>query len=116
MDSWLEINHDINQADVWALVTNSSWHSFARTYFGGGGFRSTDDNWTPVNNALDCGNIWSLALDAVETICAGTAGCGTRIYCSTDNGDSWTLANIGLTSTNVAAKDVSGAIDLPAVT
>ena len=30
------------------------------------------------------------------------------MYRSTDNGDSWTLANIGLTSTDVAALAVKG--------
>jgi photosystem II stability/assembly factor-like uncharacterized protein len=30
------------------------------------------------------------------------------VYRSTDNGDSWTLADIGLTSTNVAALAVNG--------
>ena len=76
----------------------------------GGVFRSTDngDSWTPVNNGLDCGNIWSLAINPVGTIFAGTAGCGTGVYRSTDNGDSWTLANIGLTSTDVAAPAVNG--------
>jgi hypothetical protein len=57
---------------------------------------------------LDCGNIWSLAIIPVGTIFAGTAGCGTGVYRSTDNGDSWTLANIGLTSTDVAALAVNG--------
>lgn len=68
-------------------------------------FRSTDngDSWTPVNNGLACGNIWSLAIHGNGTIFAGTAGCGDGIYRSTDNGDSWTLANTGLTSTDVAA-------------
>ena len=58
-----KINHDIIQVDVWALPTNSSWHIFAGTCFGGGVFRSTDKSWKPVNNALDCGNICSLAID-----------------------------------------------------
>jgi photosystem II stability/assembly factor-like uncharacterized protein len=98
------------ETDVRALATNSSGHIFAGTYFGGGVFRSTDngDSWTPVNNGLDCGNIWSLAINPVGTIFAGTAGCGTGVYRSTDNGDSWTLASIGLTSTDVAALAVNG--------
>jgi len=56
-----------------------------------------------VNNGLDCGNIWSLAINENGTIFAGTAGCGDGMYRSTDNGDTWTLANTGLTSTDVAA-------------
>ena len=100
---------------LWASATNSSGHIFAGTCFGGGVFRSTDDRWTPVNKALDC-NLCSLAIDPVETIFAETAGCGTRVYCSTDNGDSWTLANLGLTSTNVAEKICPVLLILPAVT
>ena len=77
---------------------------------GGVVFRSTDngDSWTPVNNGLDCGNIWSLAIIPVGTIFAGKAGYGTGVDRSTDNGDSWTLANIGLTSTDVSALAVNG--------
>ena len=56
-----------------------------------------------MNEGLDCGNIWSLAIHSGGTIFAGTAGCGTGVYRSTDNGDSWTLVNTGLTSTDVAA-------------
>jgi len=98
------------KTDVRALASNSSGHIFAGTYFGGGVFRSTDngDNWTPVNTGLDCGNIWSLAINPVGTIFAGTAGCGTGVYRSTDNGDSWTLVSTGLTSTDVAALAVNG--------
>jgi hypothetical protein len=89
---------------------HSSGHIFAGTYFGGGVFRSADngDSWTPVNNGLDCGNIWSLAVNPVGTIFAGTAGCGTGVYRSTNNGDSLTLINIGLTSTDVSALAVNG--------
>ena len=36
-------------------------------------------------------------------IFAGSAGCGTGVYRSTDNGDHWTLVNNGLTSTDIAA-------------
>jgi len=61
-----------------------------------------------VNNGLDCGSIWSLAINSNGTIFAGTAGCGTGVYRSTDNGDSWTLVNTGLTSTDVAALAING--------
>src|SRR5262249_38293613 len=40
-------------------------------------------------------------------IFAGTAGCGEGVYRSTDNGDSWTLANTGLTSTDVAGLGIN---------
>jgi len=76
------------QTDVRALAINSSGHIFAGTYFGGGVFRSTDDGgtWTPVNNGLECGNIWSLAINSSGEIFAGTAGCQEGVYRSTDNG------------------------------
>jgi hypothetical protein len=42
----------------------------------GGAFRSADNggSWTPVNNGLECGNIWSLAINSTFEIFAGTAG------------------------------------------
>jgi photosystem II stability/assembly factor-like uncharacterized protein len=61
-----------------------------------------------VNNGLECGNIWSLAVNrASGEIFAGTAGCGTGVYRSTDNGDSWALANTGLTSTDIAGLGIN---------
>jgi len=49
---------------------------FAGTNFGGGVFRSTDNrgSWTPVNNGLECGNIWSLVINSTVGMFAGTAG------------------------------------------
>jgi len=65
----------------------------------GGAFRSTDNvgSWTPVNNGVKCGNIWSLAINSTGEILAGTAGCEDGVYRSTDDGDRWVLANTGLT-------------------
>ena len=53
-------------------------------------------------------DVRAIAINPVGTIFAETAGCGTGVYRSTDNGDSWSLANIGLTSTDVAALAVNG--------
>jgi hypothetical protein len=60
------------------------------------------------NNGLIAMDVRAIAINPVGTIFAGTAGCGTGVYRSTDNGDSWSLANIGLTSTDVAALAVNG--------
>jgi hypothetical protein len=56
-----------------------------------------------MNNGLDCGNIRSLAINSAGTIFAGTAGCGTAVYRSTDNGGNRTLADTDQTSTDIAA-------------
>jgi hypothetical protein len=61
-----------------------------------------------VNNGQNCGLIWSLAINSQDHIFAGTAGCGEGVYRSTDNGDSWELANNGLTSTDVAGLGING--------
>ena len=60
------------------------------------------------NNGLIATDVRAIAINPVGTIFAETAGCGTGVYRSTDNGDSWSLANIGLTSTDVAALAVNG--------
>jgi hypothetical protein len=53
----------------------------------------------------------SRASKSGRAIFAETAGCGKGVHHSTDNGDSWTLADIGLTSTNVAPLAVNGSND-----
>ena len=45
-------------------------------------------------------------------IFAATAGCGEDIYQSTDNGDSRTLADTGLTSTEIARLGIDTSGDL----
>jgi photosystem II stability/assembly factor-like uncharacterized protein len=56
-----------------------------------------------VNTGLGCGNIWSLAINHLGHVFAGTAGCGAGVYRSTDDGTHWTLASEGLTTTDVGA-------------
>jgi hypothetical protein len=85
---------------------------------GDGAFHSTDnaETWTGINNGLTATNVRALAISPVDHILAGTFGGvfagtadgGTGMYRSTDNGDSWTPANISLTSTDVAALAVNG--------
>jgi photosystem II stability/assembly factor-like uncharacterized protein len=62
-----------------------------------------------VNNGLGCGTFASLAINPGGDIFAGTTGCGDGVYRSTDNGDNWTLANTGLTSTDVVALAINSA-------
>lgn len=56
-----------------------------------------------MNNGLTCKNVWSLAINPEDDIFVGTAGCGTGVFRSTDDGEHWTLVNNGLTSTDIAA-------------
>jgi hypothetical protein len=87
------------------LATNSSGHIFTGTYFGSDIYHPTDDSWTPINNALYCGNIWSRAIDPVETIfCRNSRIAERASIAPLITATGWTLANLGLTSTNVAAK------------
>jgi len=67
--------------------------------------RSTDSNWTPVNNGLECGNIWRINLTGENF--AGTAGCEDGAYRSTDDGESWALTNTSLTSTDIAGLGIN---------
>jgi photosystem II stability/assembly factor-like uncharacterized protein len=62
-----------------------------------------------VNNGLGCGTLASLAINPGGDVFAGTTGCGDGVYRSTDNGDNWTLANTGLTSTDVVALAIHSA-------
>src|SRR5882724_11792257 len=71
--------------------------------FGGAVFRLRDNggSWTTVNNGLACGNTHRRR-SIQRANFAATAGCGEDVYHSTDNGDSRTLADTGLTSTETA--------------
>jgi hypothetical protein len=84
---------------------NAGADIFAGVHTSAVGFAITDngDSWTPVDNGLGCGNVWSLGINPSGDSFAGTAGYGDGMYRSTDNRDSWNLANTGLTSTDVVA-------------
>jgi len=70
--------------------------------------RNNGDSWTPVSNGFGLRQHLISRDQSGRNYLAGTAGYGTGVYRSTDNGDSWTLTNIGLTSTDVAALAVNG--------
>ena len=56
-------------------------------------------------NGPDGGRVNSFAISETN-IFAGTSGAG--VFLSTNNGDSWTEVNTGLTSTNVYSLAISG--------
>ena len=69
-----------------------------------------------MNNGMGCGILALLAIKSGGDVFAGTTGCGDGVYRSTDNGDSWTLANTALTSTDVVAlaiNSINGRASLP---
>src|SRR6478752_3845490 len=55
--------------------------------------------WTEVNNGLFKGSIYSLATDGTHLF-AGAGGFlkPTGVFVSTNNGQSWSLSNTGLTN------------------
>ena len=57
-DSWAEINHDMIQTDVRALVTNPSGHIFAGTYFGRRRF-PIDRQWRQLEAGKQ--RVWTVA-------------------------------------------------------
>jgi hypothetical protein len=64
-------------------------------------------SWIPVNNDLDCGNIWSLANDPVGPIFPEPRLRNSRVW-PTDNGHTRTVGNKDWKSTDVAALAVDG--------
>ena len=66
------------------------------------------DSWAQINNDLDCDNDVRLSRSIrPELFLPEQPGVETGVYRSTDNGDSWTLANTGLTSTDIAGLGVN---------
>ena len=63
--------------------------SFARTYLGGGVFRSTDDGntWIERNNGLIATDVRAIAINPSNDIFAGTYGMG--MFRSSDSGQNW---------------------------
>jgi hypothetical protein len=71
---------------------------------GGSVWRSTNKGSTWTNTSIPNGKAWSLA--SIGT--AVFAGTENGIYMSTDNGDSWTEANAGLSGASAQAFAVNG--------
>ena len=106
-----KINHDMIQTDLHALATNPTGHIFAATYFWGRSF-PIDRQWRqvdPGNNGLECAATFGLSRSIrSELSLPEQQDAEQASIAPTDNGDSWALANIGLTSTDVAALAVKG--------
>ena len=68
------------------LPVTATGDLFAGTYFGGGVFRSTDngDTWNEKNNGLIATEVRAIAINASNTLFAGTYGIG--MFRSTDGG------------------------------
>ena len=89
---------------------------FARKYFGGGVFRSTDhgDTWSEKNNGLIATEVRAIAINASNALFAGTYGIG--MFRSTDGGHAWQEINSGLSALyeSCLAIDTAGDIFLGA--
>jgi len=101
-NNWFLSNNGIGPVNIHDFDSTENF-IFTGTY-GSGIFRSTDGtNWTPVNNGL--GNLGVYSLESPpggsqdisgSNIFAGTA---VGFYASSNNGDSWTARNEGLSGT-----------------
>jgi ligand-binding sensor domain-containing protein len=105
---WQQTNGP-DEAEVYALVINSSGHIFAGTS-GSGVFRSTNngDNWAAVNSGLTNTYVSALAINSSGHIFAGIYrdgifGSDGGVFRSTNNGNSWTAVYSGLPNTGVYA-------------
>src|ERR671935_229329 len=73
-----------------------------------------DGNFWAQTNGPQGGDAMALATNSNGDVFVGTQGGG--VFRSTDNGDSWTLVDTGLTNTYVAALTVSPSGDVYAGT
>jgi ligand-binding sensor domain-containing protein len=93
--------------DVTAVAINSSGHVFAGTY-GSYVWRSTSNGdastWTQKSAGLSKW-IWCLAVDKGDTLFAATYD---GMYRSSDNGESWSLINNGISGGQVVALTIDG--------
>ncbi|MBN1351431.1 T9SS type A sorting domain-containing protein [candidate division KSB1 bacterium] len=117
-DSWTEVKWNV---DCRALAINSNDHIFAgsSTF---GIFRSTNhgESWSQVNSGLPitegvyddfCPSVNTLAVNSNGDILAGLAD-GAGIFRSTNNGNTWTEGNVGITDivVNEFAAQSSGTV------
>ena len=85
---------------------------FAGTYFGDGVFRSTDngDTWSEKNNGLIATEVRAIAINASNTLFAGTYGIG--MFRSADGGPWWEKVNTGLSALYESCIAINAAGDI----
>lgn len=98
-DNWIQSNTGLTSMWITSLAVNSHGTLFAGSNFQGGVFRSADqgNTWValgPSNESIVC-----LAVNSSDKIFAGTESEG--VFCSTDDGETWTKENSGLTNENI---------------
>jgi len=98
--NWLKLE-GLPDYDFQVLKVNSADVLFAG--MPGGIFRSTNngDSWEELSGEIQNNNVWSLVIDTIDYIYAGTASSG--VLRSTDNGETWTVINNGLTNLGIPA-------------
>ena len=107
------VNQGVIETDVRALAINSRRSHFCRNIRSRHCRRVRDPptmatSWTPVNNGLDCGNIWSLAINSKDPFLPEPQGVEKEFIVLLTTETIGTLTNTGLTSTDIAALAING--------
>ena len=111
---WEKVNNGLSALYESCLAINADGDIFLGADFvngAGGVFRSTD-NWArlaEINHDVIETDVRASqrSIQPAKLFAGNSRGCEDGVYRSTDNGDSWTLANTGLTSTDIAGLGIN---------
>ena len=109
-DNWVEINHGVIQSDVRALGDQFKRPYFCRNILWRGRV-PLDRQWRQLDSGEQRLGLRKHLVSGNQSgwnHLRGNCRLWNGVYRSTDNGDSWTLVNTGLTSTDVAALAIDG--------
>ncbi len=109
---WFVLNEGMSTATIYSMAVSATSTLFAGTSTGAFRIRNNDSKWTSINNGLQGSNIENqnaglpptvaqIVVDPQNPMRILAATYGDGVFLSTNEGDSWTAMNTGLTSTKL---------------